>query len=73
MRPVFSQLAYVKGQLTANSRDVWRQCEKGTKVPFSTIKRIAYGQTKNPGVIAVDKIAAWFRTREARSSEKRAA
>lgn len=72
---MFSQLAYVKDQLGAHSRDEWRACGRATKVPFSTIKRIAYGQTKNPGVIAVDKIAAYFRTRESRAKqqERRAA
>lgn len=65
---MFSQLAYVKSQLTAFPRSEWRECSKSTKVPFSTIKRIAYGQTKNPGVIAVDKIAGYFRVKEKRKA-----
>jgi len=61
---MFSQLAYVRGQLGAYPRSEWHECSRITKVPFSTIKRIAYGQTKNPGVLSVERIAAYFRDKD---------
>lgn len=69
---MFSQLAYVKEQLQAHSRAEWQACSKAKKVPFSTIKRIAYGQTKNPGVLAVEKIADYFMNRKPAPERKAA-
>lgn len=63
---MFSQLAYVREQLEKHGRPEWYRCEKATRVPFSTIKKIAYKQTKNPGSVTVDKIANYFRVKEKR-------
>lgn len=65
---MFGQLAYVREQLAKYGRQEWFACEKVTRVPFSTIKRIAYKQTKNPGSVTIDKIAAYFRTKERRAA-----
>lgn len=37
---------------------------RATKVPKSTIKRIANGRTKNPGVKTVERLARHFRNGE---------
>lgn len=64
---MFTELSYVKEQLSKHSRDIWKACSKSSGVPFSTIKRIAYKQTAAPRSDTVGKIATYFKTREKRS------
>jgi hypothetical protein len=40
--------------LSLSPRSLWIDIAKETKVPWSTVKKIAYQHTKNPGIRAVD-------------------
>lgn len=65
---MFSNLRYVQRQLKKGTPKDWKIVSKQSDVPFGTIKRIAYGETKNPLSITVDKLAAHFRTKERRAA-----
>lgn len=40
----------------AQDRKSWPQIAKETGIPLSTIKKIRYGESKNPGVNTVEKL-----------------
>jgi hypothetical protein len=63
---MFSQLAYVRDQLSKVKFSGWREVSKGSGVPLSTIKKIGYGITEFPRSDTADKLAMYFRTREKR-------
>lgn len=42
------------------SRGNWREVAKGSGVPYDTITKIAQGQSPNPGVLTVQKLADYF-------------
>jgi transcriptional regulator with XRE-family HTH domain len=43
------------------SKGEWPQVVAGSGVPMSTVARIASGETENPGVQQIEKLAAYFR------------
>lgn len=63
---MFSQLRYVQEQLGRLTFSEWRAVADGSDVPFSTVRKVGEGRTKNPRSQTVDKIAAYFRVREKR-------
>lgn len=65
---MFSQLRYVQEQLEKCGHAGWPEVARATDIPFGTVKRIGYKLTENPRAQAVDKIAAFFRTKEKRKA-----
>lgn len=63
---MFSQLRYVQEQLERVGYSHWKTVSEETDVPLGTIKRIGYRLTKSPGSVAIDKIAAYFQTKQLR-------
>jgi hypothetical protein len=49
----------VIAQLEAR-RGEWRRVADGSKVPYSTIRKIASRYTKNPGVQNLEKLDSFF-------------
>jgi predicted transcriptional regulator len=49
-------------------RKVWREIADKTRVPYSTIRKIASRYTKNPGVDKVEKLNSYFETQVGRST-----
>ncbi len=64
------QLEYVQKKLSEHTRSEWVQIADACEVPFSTLKKIGYGQTPTPRSDTVDKIAAYFLKREAREKRR---
>jgi hypothetical protein len=58
--PNDSILAYVLGQLGA-WKGRWRTVAKGSKVSYRTLEKIARGESKNPKILTLEKLAAYFR------------
>jgi predicted transcriptional regulator len=61
---MLGQLEYVQTELAKYSRAQWIAIADESGVPFSTFKKIGYGQTPTPRSDTVDKIAAALRRRE---------
>lgn len=57
-------LAYVKTRLAACSWAQLNDLSRAVSVPVNTLYRIKTGRTKNPGVIAVDKLRAHFEAQQ---------
>jgi hypothetical protein len=55
-----SLLDFVVAKLN-DTRGSWPDVSAGSGVPRSTIERIANGDTQNPGVLQVEKLAHYFR------------
>ena len=55
---VIEKLAEAKGR--------WPEVAEGSGVPRRTIEKIARRETKDPGVSQVEKLARYFRERDAR-------
>ena len=51
---------FVLDCLTAYGRSRWDEVAEGSGVPLSTVKKIAYKETENPGVTNVEALANWF-------------
>lgn len=56
---------YVVAQLNGPWKGRWPKLSKDTEIPYGTIKKIADGQTANPGVLTVEKLAQHFRSQAA--------
>jgi transcriptional regulator with XRE-family HTH domain len=61
---VVRELERVKGR--------WTQVAEGTGISKRTIEKIASGETANPGVSHVEKLASYFRSGKAPRAESRA-
>ena len=59
-----SLLDFVRTRLSEQTGS-WPLVARESGVPYSTVKKIALGETPNPGVITVEKLARYFRDREA--------
>jgi transcriptional regulator with XRE-family HTH domain len=55
-----SMFAYVLAELEAK-KGSWPQVAAGSGVPRRTLEKIASGQTKNPGVRHIERLAKYFR------------
>jgi uncharacterized protein YerC len=53
-------LEYVVAKL-ASSRHTYQQIADGSGVPRSTVEKIARRETRNPGVLHVERLARFFR------------
>ena len=51
---------YVLGELEKR-RGEWRAIASGSGVAFSTVNKIGYRYTPNPGVRHIEKLATYFR------------
>lgn len=65
---MFSQLRYVQQQLSRLTFGELRKVSSAADVPFGTVRRIASRATENPRVKNIDKLAAYFRTKEKRAA-----
>lgn len=43
----------------------WREVARGSGVPYDTVKKIATGVTRNPGVLHVQRLAGYYSERDA--------
>lgn len=53
-------LAYVKSNLRAVGPKVWPDIAVETAKPLSLLRKIAYGDRKNPRLDTIQPIANWF-------------
>lgn len=56
-------LGFVLENLEA-SRGSWPKIAKETDIPYFTIQKIAQRYTENPGVLTVQKLADYFKSKE---------
>jgi len=62
------EIRFVQRRLKALEREDWIKISKASGVPFSTVKKIGYGQTQDPRDSTVGKIAAEIRARDRRAA-----
>lgn len=53
-------LDYVRARLN-ESKGRWNSIAKEVGLPMSTVQSIAHGETRNPGILTVEKLAKYFR------------
>lgn len=63
-----NELSYVRDQLARCGHAEWKKISSGSGVPFRTVKRIGYRETKYGRPDAIGKLAMYFRTREKRKA-----
>jgi hypothetical protein len=62
--PNDSLYAYVLGQLGA-SKGKLPSVARGSGIPYRTLEKIARGETSDPGVLTIEKLARYFRKKAA--------
>ena len=55
--PAVLTVKEVVERLNKLGRDQWNRISQEADVPFSTLKKIAYGQTKSPQALTLEKIS----------------
>ena len=55
---------YVLGKLQS-TKGKWSEVADGSGVSYRTLEKIARGETKDPGVLNIEKLAKYFREQEA--------
>ena len=55
------------------ARSEWEAISEASGVPFGTLRKIGWRQTKNPRVDTVEKLAAYFRANPTKPKKSRAA
>lgn len=63
-------LRQVKSHLAAN-RGRWPEVASGSGVPVSTVRKIAQGVSKDPGVLTVQRLLDYFAKESVRGEGKR--
>lgn len=69
IRLMLSELSYVRERLSQHKHAEWKGIAAASRVPFRTIKRIAYRETQYPRSDTVGKLALYFRTKEKRAQK----
>lgn len=66
-----SELNYVRNQLQER-KGSWPTISKETSVPYSSLAKVARGETEDPGVKMIEKLGRYLRLLERQEAERAA-